>query len=139
MRILQRQRHNPAMTIDASPDTWIPLCNAADLQDGADAVPFDVNYAGQTCRGFAIRFEGQPHAYLNRCTHVAMELDWQPNRVFDASGQWLMCASHGAEYKPDTGECAGGPCKGGLAKIELREVQGVVQWQTAYNLKPIDF
>jgi nitrite reductase/ring-hydroxylating ferredoxin subunit len=120
-------------------DAWIPLCNTANLIDGSDAVPFDVVYAGQTCRAFAVRFEGQPHAYLNRCTHVAMELDWQPDRVFDASGQWLVCASHGAEYKPDTGECAGGPCRGGLVKIELREVQGVVQWQTAYNLKSVDF
>ncbi len=120
-------------------DTWIALCNAADLTDGGLAVPFDVQYAGQTCRAFAVRFEGEPHAYLNRCSHVAMELDFQPNRVFDASGQWLMCASHGAEYKPDTGECATGPCRGGLVKIALRQERGVVQWQTAYNLKPIDF
>ncbi len=120
-------------------DTWIALCNAADLTDGGLAVPFDVQYAGQTCRAFAVRFEGEPHAYLNRCSHVAMELDFQLNRVFDASGQWLMCASHGAEYKPDTGECAAGPCRGGLVKIALREECGVVQWQTAYNLKPIDF
>lgn len=124
---------------DVSFDAWIPLCNTTDLLDGSDAVPFDVVYAGQTCRAFAVRFEGVPHAYLNRCTHVAMELDWQPNRVFDSSGQWLICASHGAEYKPDTGECAGGPCKGGLVKIALQEERGVVQWQTAYNLKPIDF
>lgn len=123
-------------------DTWIPLCNAADLIEGAAgglAVPFDVLYAGQTCRAFAIRFEGLPHAYLNRCSHVAMELDWQPNRVFDNTGQWLLCASHGAAYKPDTGECAGGPCKGGLVKIELREESSVVAWLSAYNLKPVDF
>ena len=78
-------------------DTWIPLCNAVDLTEGAEgglAVPFDVHYAGQTCRAFAVRFEGKPHAYLNRCAHVAMELDWQPNRVFDDTGQWLLCASH---------------------------------------------
>ncbi len=124
---------------DVSFDAWIPLCNTTDLLDGSDAVPFDVVYAGQTCRALAVRFEGVPHAYLNRCTHVAMELDWQPNRVFDSSGQWLICASHGAEFKPDTGECAGGPCKGGLVKIALQEERGVVQWQTAYNLKPIDF
>jgi nitrite reductase/ring-hydroxylating ferredoxin subunit len=60
-----------------------PLCNSADLEEGGLAVPFDVVYAGQTCRAFAIRFEGQPQAYLNRCSHVAMELDWQPNQVFD--------------------------------------------------------
>ena len=63
----------------------IPLCNSKDLQEGDLAVPFDVVYDGQTCRAFAIRFEGQAQAYLNRCSHVAMELDFQPNRVFDNS------------------------------------------------------
>ena len=116
-----------------------PLCNAAELVDGGLAVPFDVLYAGQTCRAFAVRFEGQPQAYLNRCSHVAMELDWQPNRIFDDSGQWLLCASHGAAYHPGTGECAGGPCRGGLVKINLSEQGGVVFWQPAYNLKPIAF
>lgn len=117
----------------------MPLCNSADLAEGGRAVPFDVVYAGQTCRAFAIRFEGQPHAYLNRCTHVAMEMDYQPDQFFDASGRWLLCATHGAEYVPDTGECAGGPCRGGLVKIALSETDGVVHWHTAYNLKPFEF
>jgi nitrite reductase/ring-hydroxylating ferredoxin subunit len=117
----------------------MPLCNSADLAEGGRAVPFDVVFAGQTCRAFAIRFEGQPHAYLNRCSHVAMEMDFQPDQFFDASGRWLLCATHGAEYAPDTGECKGGPCRGGLVKIDLSEVGGVVRWHTAYNLKPFEF
>ena len=120
-------------------DDLQPLCKAKDLADGGRAVPFDVVYAGQTCRAFAVRFNGTAHAYLNRCTHVAMELDWQPNRVFDATGQWLLCASHGAAYQPDTGKCAGGPCQGGLVKIDLVDNGDVVYWQTAYNLKPPEF
>ena len=116
-----------------------PLCNSQDLRDGGLAVPFDIVYAGQTCRAFAVRFNGQPQAYLNRCTHVAMELDWQPNRVFDDGGQWLLCASHGAAYRPDTGQCAGGPCRGALVKIMLSEQGGVVFWHPAYNLKPVLF
>lgn len=117
----------------------MPLCNSADLAEGGRAVPFDVVFAGQTCRAFAIRFEGQPHAYLNRCSHVAMEMDFQPDQFFDASGRWLLCATHGAEYAPDTGECKGGPCRGGLVKIDLTEEGGVVRWHTAYNLKPFEF
>lgn len=120
-------------------DASVALCRSAELADGGNAVPFDVNYAGQTCRAFAVRFEGRPHAYLNRCTHVAMELDWQPNRVFDDSGQWLLCASHGAAYSPDTGACSGGPCHGGLVKIDLSERDGLVFWHTSYKLKAIEF
>ena len=117
----------------------IPLCNSADLAEGGLAVPFDVVYGGQTVRAFAIRFEGRPHAYLNRCTHVAMELDYQPDRFFDDTGQWLLCATHGAAYRPDTGECGGGPCRGGLVKIALSEADGVVCWHSSYLLQPVAF
>ncbi len=117
----------------------IPLCNAQDLLDGGKAVPFDVVYCGRSARGFAIRYQGQAHAYLNQCAHVPMEMDYQPNRFFDGTGQWLMCATHGAMYRPDTGACSGGPCRGGLIKIALTESDGVVHWHTAYNLKPLEF
>ena len=117
----------------------VPLCHGADLADGGEAVPFDVRYCGQTCRGFAIRFEGQVVAYLNRCAHVPMGMDYQPNRFFDSTGRWLMCATHGAMYRPETGECIGGPCRGGLVKIALTESDGVVHWHTSHNLKPIEF
>ncbi len=117
----------------------VALCNSADLVEGGLAVPFDVVYGGQSCRGFAIRFEGRVHAYLNRCTHVAMELDYQPDRFFDDTGQWLLCATHGAAYAPDTGECAGGPCRGGLVRIEMSETEGAVYWHTSYLLKPLAF
>jgi nitrite reductase/ring-hydroxylating ferredoxin subunit len=116
-----------------------PLCRSGDLIDGGHAVPFDVRYGGQSCRAFAIRYQGQAHAYLNRCSHVAMELDYQPDRFFDDSGRWLLCATHGASYAPDSGECQGGPCRGGLVKIQLSEADGVVCWHTAYNLQPLDF
>jgi nitrite reductase/ring-hydroxylating ferredoxin subunit len=117
----------------------IPLCDATDLAEGGLAVAFDVVYAGQSCRAFAIRFEGVAHAYLNRCSHLPMEMDYQPDRFFDPSGRWLICATHGAEYKPDTGECAGGPCRGGLVKIKVSERDGVVRWHTAPDLKHLIF
>ncbi|GAC1531560.1 MAG: Rieske 2Fe-2S domain-containing protein [Ramlibacter sp.] len=119
--------------------TQVPLCNSADLVDGAAAVPFDVVYAGQTCRAFAIRWQGHAQAYLNRCAHVAMEMDRQPDRFFDDSGRWLLCGTHGAVYRPDTGACTGGPCRGGLVKIVLSERDAVVHWHTEWNLHPVAF
>ena len=119
--------------------TCIPLCNSEELVNSGDAVPFDVVYCGRTSRGFDIRFEGVVYAYLNQCAHVPMEMDYQPNRFFDNSGQYLMCATHGALYRPETGECRGGPCRGGLVKIALTERGGVVHWHTAVNLQPLEF
>ena len=117
----------------------IELCNSGDLVDGGEAVAFDVVYDGRTCRAFAVRFQGQVQAYLNRCSHVAMEMDFRPNRFFDTTGQWLICATHGALYRPVTGACAGGPCNGGLIRIALSEKDGVVHWHTDRNTQPLDF
>ena len=117
----------------------IALCQSGALRDSGPAVGFDVIYQGQTCRAFAVRYNGQVHAYLNRCSHVPMEMDYQPDRFFDMTGHWLICATHGAMYQPETGLCHGGPCRNGLQKINLEERDGVVHWHTAHNLKPLEF
>lgn len=114
----------------------IDLCASSDLAEGGLAFGFDVLYDGEPLRAFAVRFEGRVHAYLNRCTHVQIELDYQPGRIFDDSGQWLLCATHGAAYAPDTGACMGGPCNGGLVKIALSESAGRVRWHTSPLLRP---
>ena len=117
----------------------IALCNSGELLDSGLAVSFDVVYQGQTCRAFAVRYRGSVHAYVNRCGHLPMEMDYQPNRFFDSSGELLMCATHGAIYSPETGACRGGPCRSGLVKIAMAEHDGVVHWHTAHNLKPLEF
>jgi nitrite reductase/ring-hydroxylating ferredoxin subunit len=120
-------------------EPWHPLCNERDVQEGGLAVPFDVVFGGQVCRAFAIRYQGQVHAYLNRCSHVAMELDWRANHFFDDDKLHLVCASHGAMFDPASGQCKGGPGRGPLHKISIQSHQGVVYWQSQYNLKPFEF
>jgi nitrite reductase/ring-hydroxylating ferredoxin subunit len=120
-------------------DPLVPLCRSAELLERGEAVPFDVVHAGQTCRAFAVRFNGRVVAYLNRCTHVAMEMDWRPNRFFDDSGRWLLCATHGASYEPSSGACSGGPCRGGLTAIPIVEQENVVYWQAQYPFSPLAF
>jgi nitrite reductase/ring-hydroxylating ferredoxin subunit len=117
-------------------ECWVALCAAVALSDGGAAVAFDVLRNEKTCSAFAVRYQGRVHAYLNRCTHVAIELDWTPNEVFDSTRRWLMCSTHGAMYQPDTGACAGGPCRGGLLKIPLMERDGQVFWRAHGDLRP---
>ena len=117
----------------------IPLCNSSALENAGVAVSFDVLYQGRSCRAFAVRYNDRAHAYLNKCSHVPMEMDYQPDRFFDMTGHWLICATHGAMYQPETGVCLGGPCRGGLIKIKLEERDAVVHWHTAPNLKPVEF
>ena len=117
----------------------VALCPSGDLVDSSLAVPFDVVYQGQTCRAFAIRYQGQVHAYLNRCSHVPMEMDYQPDRFFDLTGHWLICSTHGAMYQPQTGVCKAGPCRAGLVKIAIDEHDGLVRWHTAHNLRTVEY
>jgi nitrite reductase/ring-hydroxylating ferredoxin subunit len=67
------------------------------------------------------------HAYLNRCAHRSLELDWNEGDFFDAFGEHLLCATHGARYAPASGACVGGPCRGaGLVKPAVSEENGDV-------------
>ena len=88
---------------------------------------FTLDRDGVSEPGFALRFRGQVHAYLNRCAHLPVELDWQPGQFFDHSGLYLICATHGALYAPDSGRCMGGRCAGkGLTAVGVIEHDGQV-------------
>ncbi|MEW5890002.1 MAG: Rieske (2Fe-2S) protein [Pseudomonadota bacterium] len=108
------------------------ICASADLAEGGPGVRFDIEHSGEAVPAFAVRFRGRVHAYVNRCQHVGIELDWLPGQFFDDSRLYLICATHGATYRPDTGECAGGPCRGGkLTRLPVSEREGAVflEWK----------
>ena len=107
----------------------ILVCDSDAVLDGGRGVRFAVHAFGGAGTGFVIRQHGKPYAYLNRCAHVPIELDWAEGEFFESSGLYLMCATHGAIYVPESGYCAGGPCKGGrLHPISLREEAGQIFW-----------
>lgn len=90
--------------------TSIAICPSAQLSNGGLAHKLPVKHVNDVATAFFIRYEDQVYGYLNRCPHAGSELDWE-NSVFTRAGDLLMCARHGATFKPDTGECMGGPCK----------------------------
>ena len=103
------------------------ICEGAALVDAGRGVRFEVEYFGETAPAFAVRKDGRVHGYLNRCAHVAMELDWQEGVFFDADGLDLLCSTHGATYDAAAGRCVGGPCNGSpLVKLRLEERNGLV-------------
>lgn len=59
-----------------------------------------------------VNFEGRHFAYINRCPHTGITLDWVDNQFFSSDQRYLMCATHGAVFEPPTGECIWGPCLG---------------------------
>lgn len=110
-------------------DDWLFVCDADVLLDGGRGVRFPLLAFGQAATGFVVRYDGQAVGYLNRCAHVPIELDWKEGEFFASDGQYLMCATHGAIYAPDSGKCMGGPCRGGrLHPIVVREDAGKIYW-----------
>ncbi len=61
---------------------------------------------------FAVRKDGQVYAYHNRCPHKGISLEWLPDQFLDASASLIQCATHGALFLIDSGECVAGPCAG---------------------------
>ncbi len=103
------------------------ICPSSALLDAGGGVRFEVEYFGQSTPAFVVRHHGRVHAYLNRCAHVAMELDWQAGVFFDAAGRDLLCSTHGAVYDAASGHCLGGPCNGSpLVKLRVEERDGMV-------------
>jgi nitrite reductase/ring-hydroxylating ferredoxin subunit len=79
----------------------------------------------RTVRPLRCAFEGRVHAYLNRCSHLPVKLDWQEGSSSNASGLYLICATHGALYAPDTGHCLSGRCMvRGWWKLPLVKLTG---------------
>lgn len=103
------------------------ICASSELADGGDGVRFEVECNAETVPAFAIRHRGRVHAYLNRCAHIEMELDWKLGKFFDADGVYLICSTHGAMYAPESGACRGGPCRGAaLSSLNVFEADGKV-------------
>ncbi len=84
-----------------------PLMHIDDLADDASkGLQADgVSY-------FAVKRNGQLYLYLNRCPHLGIELNWQEDRFLDPDNTLIQCATHGALFIIDTGECISGPCLG---------------------------
>jgi nitrite reductase/ring-hydroxylating ferredoxin subunit len=113
------------------------ICASDALLDGEKGVRFPVAAFGSDATGFAVRHGGKVYAYLNRCAHVPVELDWFKGEFFESSKLYLMCSTHGAIYAPDTGACAGGPCRGGkLRPIAVSEIDDKVYWQPDQHIRP---
>jgi nitrite reductase/ring-hydroxylating ferredoxin subunit len=103
------------------------VCPSQALADSDRGVRFEVEYFGASTPAFVVRYAGAVHAYLNRCAHVAMELDWQEGVFFDLAGRDLLCSTHGATYDTRSGRCVGGPCNGAsLVKLRVEERDGMV-------------
>lgn len=99
------------------------VARVGELAPGATK-KFLLRCGGHPVEAFLLSYEGAHYAYVNRCRHVALSLDWVDNRFFTEDGRHVICANHGATYEPKTGECVWGPCFGAFLKAVPLEIAG---------------
>ena len=96
---------------------------------------FVLDAAGREVECFLVNWRGAHYAYVNKCRHIAMTMDWVENRFFDEDAEFLLCPTHGACYLPDTGLCVLGPPAGkALVRVPLHVEEGEIYAET-----PADF
>lgn len=103
------------------------ICVSEALPDAGRGVRFEVDYFGESAPAFVVRWRGRVYGYLNRCAHVAMELDWNAGDFFGPEAVDLVCSTHGAVYAVTDGRCLGGPCAGTpLVRLDVVERDGAI-------------
>jgi nitrite reductase/ring-hydroxylating ferredoxin subunit len=107
------------------------ICRTGQLEPGGLAFRFMVFYE-ELCllvkipisvedhlAAFVVNYQGNYYAYLNRCAHLPMQMDWNAGELFDDAKRYLVCATHYAVYEPDTGVSIAGPCRLGSQLVAL--------------------
>jgi nitrite reductase/ring-hydroxylating ferredoxin subunit len=76
---------------------------------------------------FVIRQATRLRAYINRCPHTGVTLNWLPDQFLDLEGRYIQCATHGALFRIEDGRCMAGPCPGAyLEPVPLTLVEGKI-------------
>lgn len=95
----------------------IRLCASAELAEGQSR-----GFQLGELKVLAVRKNAAVHVYENRCPHRGVGLEWIADQFLDESGSLIQCATHGALFLIDSGECVAGPCAGqalrSLAAVE---------------------
>jgi len=88
------------------------LVGSVDEIEHGTSKKFKLRRGQRELEGMLVNFQGNLFAYINRCPHTGITLDWVNNQFFSSDKRYVMCATHGAVFEPGTGECIWGPCVG---------------------------
>lgn len=95
----------------ARPAAGTRLCAFDDLPDpGAKGFIFRAGDA--LFLGFVVRRGEILAGYVDRCPHAGLPLALAPGRYLTGEGDLILCATHGALFRPRDGACVAGPCAG---------------------------
>jgi nitrite reductase/ring-hydroxylating ferredoxin subunit len=96
---------------DPRPPAGHDLCAFDDLADPG-ARGFRFRSGERMFAGFVVRHGGTVRGYVDSCPHAGWPLAMLDDRYLTRSGEHLLCAGHGALFRPADGVCVAGPCAG---------------------------
>jgi nitrite reductase/ring-hydroxylating ferredoxin subunit len=111
-------------------DNLVVVAHVGELGPG-QTKKFIVSVDGREVECFLVNYDGRLFAYVNRCRHVPMTMDWVDNQFLTEDGRYILCATHGAAYEPETGECIFGPPCGKILDHVPLTVEG--DWVVAHR------
>ena len=101
----------------------MPLCALASLPDPG-ARNFVLQIGEAFFHGFVVRRGGRVSGYVDRCPHAGFPLAQALDQYLTRDGELILCSWHGALFRPEDGQCVGGPCAGQALTPWPVEVEG---------------
>ena len=122
-------------------EQWLDVGDS-NLADGC-TLPFSFrDPCGLMTDGFVLMWEGALVAFVNRCPHQPLTLDYGDGEFLDEENRLLLCRNHGALFEPATGKCVDGPCLGAhLERLEVKSDESgrlIVRLPSAESLPDLE-
>jgi nitrite reductase/ring-hydroxylating ferredoxin subunit len=73
---------------------------------------------------FAVHYHDAFYIYRNICPHLGLPLEWMPHQFLDRDAEYIQCATHGALFRIEDGQCIAGPCPGATLAPVPFQIQG---------------
>ena len=111
----------------ARPEPGTRLCRVEEISDpGAKGFRFRKDHA--MFAGFLVRQGDTVAGYVDSCPHNGWPLAVFDDLYLTRTGDRILCAAHGAVFRPLDGVCVGGPCAGeSLTPWPIAIVEGEVR------------
>jgi nitrite reductase/ring-hydroxylating ferredoxin subunit len=93
----------------ARPPAGVRLCALAELADPGSK-GFRFRQDRFMFAGFLVRQGPEIRGYVDSCPHNGWPLSVMDDRYLTRDGARIICAAHGAVFRPLDGLCVGGPC-----------------------------
>lgn len=105
------------------------LCCLSEIPNGGSK-GFTLGEGPSAFELFVTRKGERVYAYENSCPHTGGPLDWTPDKFIDSDSGHILCATHAALFRVETGECLAGPCAGDwlrALRVDLEDGDVILQ------------